>query len=113
MENPWLNELGQHHPYAYNVMVHTRAAERAGIREGDPIWLETAEGLRVRARAKLSECIHPEVVAVAGNFGHWSRGRAIAKGQGVHFNSLMALNWERIDMISGGMDSCVKVRIYR
>ena len=66
---------------------------------------------KAQGRAKLTECIHPEVVALAGTFGHWAKGMPIAKGKGVHFNAFLNYSQECIDTVSSALDACVKVRV--
>ncbi|MBI4321082.1 MAG: molybdopterin-dependent oxidoreductase, partial [Chloroflexi bacterium] len=112
-ENPWLNELGEHHPSAYKILMNGETARRKGIRDGDSIWLETPAGRKVGGRVKLTEGIHPEVLGIAGTFGHWAAGKPIAKGKGVHFNSLLPLGLEQIDYTSAAVDCCLKVRVYK
>ena len=42
-----------------------------------------------------------------------NKGRPIAKGMGVHFNTLLPIDNARTDPISGGLDSCVRVDVTR
>ncbi|MBI2304101.1 MAG: molybdopterin-dependent oxidoreductase [Chloroflexi bacterium] len=111
-ENPWLNELSEQHPYAYKIMINTETAKRKGIQDGELIAVESAAG-RAQGRAKVTECIHPEVVAMAGVLGSWARGKPIARGKGPHFNSLLSLDKERVDWVSAAVDACVRVKVYR
>ena len=109
-QNPWLNDLAEHNPYAYKILINTETGKRKGIKDGATIWVESEAG-KVKGEAKLTECIHPEVVGIAGVFGSWAAGKPVAKGKGVHFNSLLPLSKERIDPISTGVDSCVRVKV--
>jgi molybdopterin-containing oxidoreductase family molybdopterin binding subunit len=111
-ENPWLGELSERNPYAYKILINTETAARKGVRDGDRIWVESEAG-KVTGEAKVTECIHPEVVGIAGVFGSWAEGKPVAKGKGVHFNSLLPLNMSRIDPISSGVDSCIRVNVYK
>ena len=56
---------------------------------------------------------HPEAVAVAGTFGSWAKGKPIARGKGVHHNSLLPVSDDRIDVLSGAIDDCVEVKVYK
>ena len=109
-QNPWLNDLAEHHPYAYKIWINAETAARKGIRDGEEIWLESEAG-KVRGQAKITECIHPEVLGIAGVFGSWAKGKPVAKGKGVHFNSLLPISLDRIDPISTGVDSCIRVKV--
>jgi molybdopterin-containing oxidoreductase family molybdopterin binding subunit len=111
-QNPWLSEVAERNPYAYKILINTETAERKGVRDGDDIWVESEAG-KVKGVAKVTECIHPEVVGIAGVFGSWADGKPVAKGKGVHFNSLLPLNMSRIDPISSGVDSCIRVKVSR
>jgi anaerobic selenocysteine-containing dehydrogenase len=107
--NPWINELCENIPYAYSVLVNADAARAKGIHDGDEVWLETPAA-KMRVKVKLTQCIHPEVVGIAGHFGHWSPGMPIAQGKGVNFNSLLPTDLEHIDKISTALDHCVPVK---
>lgn len=110
-QNPWLNELADHHLYAYKMLIHPKAAATNNVKDGDLLWVESEIG-RVKAWAKVSECVHPEVVAVAGTFGHWAKDMPVAFGRGTHFNSLVRWSMDRIDTVSAALDTCVKVKVY-
>ncbi|MFQ5851871.1 MAG: molybdopterin-dependent oxidoreductase, partial [Candidatus Binatia bacterium] len=110
-ENPWINELCER-TNAYNVVINQEVANAKGISDGDEVWLESPVR-KVRAKAKLTQCIHPQVVGVAGHFGHWSPGMPIAQGKGINFNALLPTDLEHIDKISTALDHCVQVRLYK
>ena len=111
-QNPWLNDLAEHNPYAYKILINADTAARKKIKDGETIWVESEAG-KVKGEAKLTECIHPEVVGIAGVFGSWARGKPVAKGKGVHFNTLLPLSLDRIDPVSTGVDSCIRVKVSR
>lgn len=110
-DNPWLAEIAERHPYAYKIMINAETAAKKGIVDGDEIVLCTPAGVRAQAIAKVSECIHPEVVGIASCFGHWAKARATARGRGIHFNSLIPYGLSQIDPMAGLMDACVKVKV--
>lgn len=111
-QNPWLTDLAEHHPYAYKILLNTQTAKRKGIKDGEEIWVESAAG-KVKGEVKVTECIHPEVVGIAGVFGSWAKGKPVARGKGVHFNTLLPINMDRIDPVSTGVDSCIRVKVSR
>lgn len=111
-ENPWLNEVSERHANAYKVLVNSQTAKAKGIRDGDLIWVETEEGRKVKGKAKVTECIHPQVVGIGGIFGSWAKEKPVAQGKGAHFNSLLPFGLHRVDMVSQAADSCVRVKIY-
>jgi anaerobic selenocysteine-containing dehydrogenase len=93
--------------------MNSRTASDKGISDGDPIWLESQGGRRLKGRARLIEAIHPQVVAVAGNGGHWAGGMPLAKDRGVFFNSLLTFDLEHIDLVALTIDGDVRVKVYR
>ena len=110
-DNPWLAELADRHPYAYKVLINSKTALKKGIGDDDEILIETPHGASARGIAKLSECIHPDVIGIASCFGHWAKARTMARNQGVHFNSLLPYGLSQIDFMAGLMDACVKVKV--
>jgi len=111
-ENVWLNEIAERHPRTLKIEINTETAKKRGIKDGDTIWVESIAG-KVKGIAKVTECIHPEVVSVAGSLGGWAKGRPIARGKGVHYNSLLPEAEDRVDHITGGIEGCVEVKVYK
>lgn len=112
-QNPWLDDLSQHHPYVYTVIINSESAKKNGISDGDIVWVESDSG-RQRGKAKVTEGIHPEAIGIAGTFGHWAKGLPVARGKGIHFNSLFPIDsLGLVDRVSGAQDCCIKVKIYK
>jgi molybdopterin-containing oxidoreductase family molybdopterin binding subunit len=112
-ENPWLDEASQSEPYSYFICLNPRTAAARGIADGDLIWVESTAGRRVPGRARLSEGVHPEAVAIAGNGGHWARGMPVAHGQGAFFNALRSFDPEATESASLTIDGDARVRVYK
>jgi len=110
-ENPWVNEICEQ-TNAYHIIINESVATAKGIANGDSVWLESPV-LKVRAIAKVTQCIHPQVVGVGGHFGHFAPGMPISRGKGVAFNALLPTDLERIDKISTALDNCVEVKVYK
>lgn len=108
--NPWLVELAEHHPWAFKIIINVDAAAKRGIKDGDRIVVEGATGYEVEGVAKLTQCIHPEVVALSRHGGHWC-SHPVAKGKGTHFNTLVPHETEYIDPMYGGLEGCIRVRV--
>jgi anaerobic selenocysteine-containing dehydrogenase len=106
--NPWLAELSEHHRTALYVTLNSGTARARGVGDGDEIELTGVNGYTARGRARLSECVHPDVVAIASCFGHWSRGQAM---KGIHFNSFIPLELRGMEMLSGDYDHCALVTV--
>jgi len=110
-ENPWVNEICEQ-TNAYRILINESVAKAKGISNGDTVWLESPVK-KVRATAKVTQCIHPQAVGVGGHFGHWAPGMPISRGKGVNFNALLPTDLEHIDMISTALDHCVQVKVYK
>ncbi|MCC6609886.1 MAG: molybdopterin-dependent oxidoreductase [Burkholderiales bacterium] len=110
-ENPWIDEICEA-TGAYSILLNKAVGREKGIGNGDTVWLESPV-CKVRAKVKLTECIHPEAVGVGGHFGHWSPGMPVSRGKGVNFNSLLPTDLDHIDLISTALDHCVQVRVYK
>ena len=112
-ENPWLDEISSMaEPWSYFISINSATARAKGIKDGDWIWVESAEAGRVKGRARLVEGIHPEVVGIANNGGHWAPGMPVARGKGVFFEALMPLNLKALDPVSLTIDCDARVRVY-
>ncbi|MBI2369532.1 MAG: molybdopterin-dependent oxidoreductase [Deltaproteobacteria bacterium] len=115
-DNPWLDEACSIDRFAYHVAIHAETARRKGIQDGDWIEITSAStGATVRGRAALTEGIHPEVIAIAGCGGHWSKFLTVAnrEGRGVCFEWLMPVGLGNLDIPSLTQDQCVPVRVAR
>jgi formate dehydrogenase major subunit len=66
--NPWLAELQQD----MFVEINPRDSNNAGIRDGDDVWVEGAEGARVKVKAMVTRRVAPGVVFMPFHFaGHF------------------------------------------
>lgn len=109
-ENPWLNEICERTPYTYPVLINEETGKKKGLKDGDGIWLESPVR-KVKAIAKLTQCVHPEVIGIAGHFGHWAKGMPISRGKGVAFNLFIPHELNNMDMISTAIDNCIPLKI--
>jgi len=101
--NVYLLELKNENP----LMINTMTAKKLSISDGDIVFVESPYG-RVKAKVKITEGIHPEVVGLQHGFGHWAFGK-LAKGRGT---SDSVLRPTKSDPISGQAlhkECCVKI----
>jgi anaerobic selenocysteine-containing dehydrogenase len=97
----------QSEPYCYFICRTHAPPPPGALADGDPILVESTAGRRVPGRARLSEGVHPEAVAIAGNGGHWARGMPVARGQSAFFNALLSFDPE----MEPACD--IRVRVYK
>ena len=112
LENAWLRDVAEHFdPFLHAILINRKTAEAKGLKDGDMVWLESQYGGKIQGPVKLSELFHPEVVGIAGNFGHKSSQMAPVALKGLHFNQLMSPDPGDIDPVSGGFAGAPKVKI--
>ena len=109
--NPFLMEIAEEDPYHLTVMINEQTAIRRGINDGDMVWIESRIA-EAKAKTKLSEGIHPEVVAISGGYGRWLN-HPVAKDKGVICPDFCPIGLDYSGMIGGSMESAAKVRIYK
>ncbi|MET4128274.1 formate dehydrogenase subunit alpha [Roseovarius sp. MBR-6] len=69
--NPWLAELQQD----MFVEVNPRDANNLGVRDGAQVWVEGAEGAKVKVMAMVTERVAPGVVFMPFHFGGHFEGK--------------------------------------
>ncbi|MCW8975850.1 MAG: formate dehydrogenase subunit alpha, partial [Sedimenticola sp.] len=69
--NPWLAELQQD----MFVEVHPRDANNSGIRDGDDVWVEGAEGAKVKVKAMVTRRVASGVAFMPFHFGGHFEGK--------------------------------------
>jgi len=112
-ENPWLHDAATHDPYLHFVCLNRKTAESRGLRDGDEVWVESAYGGKIKGTVRLTEGLHPEVVGIAGLFGHSSKQMNPVALRGLHFNSLMSREPRDVDPISAGFNGAPAVKVYK
>ncbi len=111
-KNPHLQELAWATGEIFNVAIHPSVAAQLGISNGDTVEIESAGGKKISVQARISTNVHPRVISASGNVAKiLSPDEKQVMGQGVHINSFLPYDMNRIDMVSGALDACVKVRI--
>ncbi|TVO70732.1 formate dehydrogenase subunit alpha [Sedimenticola selenatireducens] len=69
--NPWLAELQQD----MFVEIHPRDANNAGVKEGDDVWVEGAEGTKVKVKAMITRRVASGVAFMPFHFGGHFEGK--------------------------------------
>ena len=68
--NPWLAELQQD----MFVEIHPRDANNLGVRDGEQVWVEGAEGAKVKVMAMVTERVGEGVAFMPFHFGGHFQG---------------------------------------
>jgi anaerobic selenocysteine-containing dehydrogenase len=112
-DNPWIDDICTRNRFDYNILVNTETAAKKGISDGDEIWVESRVG-KVKGKVRVTGCVHPQVVGMLGGlFGQWAKAKTIARGKGVHVNTLIPFGWEYMGTITSQLDTCARVKIYK
>ena len=96
------------------VEIHPKAAEALGVRHGDLVWVESAQG-KVRVRAKLVEGIWQNAINIPFGQGHasaaqWGRDNAGKRVIGVNPLQLVAARTEKNSGLPVIAPTRVKIR---
>ncbi len=115
--NPWIGDISEKlDPYGLYVWINEDTAKARGIANGDLIWVES-ENSKNQARAKVSQTIHPRVIAVSRHFGKWA-ANSVTKSLsdrhlGLAHQALRPDKLEYIDTLNATLENCVKVKVYK
>jgi anaerobic selenocysteine-containing dehydrogenase len=66
----WLSEIYHSNP----AWIHPQTAAKRGIKNGDKIKVKSSVG-EIVTKARVTEEVHPQVVAISMHRGHWAYGR--------------------------------------
>lgn len=103
MNNKWLMEY-----QGENVLwINSSTAGGLGIADGDSVWVEN-QYAKARAKAKVTQRIHPNVVGMVHGFGHWGLG-GTAKNKGTNDTQFVPGKAERLSGMARHKESAVKV----
>ncbi|MFN0304229.1 MAG: molybdopterin-dependent oxidoreductase [Burkholderiales bacterium] len=92
------------------VIINRQAAKKLGLREGDPVVIESVTGI-TRGNAVLREGIRPDTLVMIGQFDHWKT--PFAKDLNMpSLNSVTALSLALTDSTGSGSDIC-RVKLYK
>jgi len=108
---PWAQELYLNPLYGtgWNNLaeINPETARKYGVADGDTVSVESEVG-RIVATARLSEGIHPTVVAMSYGQGHWAYGKW-AKGTGANPNEIMGVMYEHITGMAAYFNTRVRI----
>lgn len=109
---PWAQEMYLNPMYGQGwgnfAEINPETARKYGVAEGDPVIVESEVG-QIKATAKLSEGIHPGIVAMCYGQGHWAYGRW-AKGIGANPNEITGVMYEHVTGMSAYFNTRVRIQ---
>lgn len=109
-KNPLLLSLSARHNDLRSIWINSKTAAARGIADDDSVVIETSQGRQQTAVARVTELVHPEVVATQGCGGGWVD---TATRQEVNFNALLTIDEDHIDFLSGALDCAISARVFK
>ncbi len=82
------NELRMQLYSENSAIIHSKTAQKLGIKDGDEVIVESRVG-KIKLKAQLREGIRPDCVCIEHGFGHWSKELTIAYSQGANDGDLI------------------------
>ncbi|CDX04182.1 MopB_phenylacetyl-CoA family molybdopterin oxidoreductase [Desulfitobacterium hafniense] len=113
--NPWLIEWSEkYNPYFNVAMMNTATAAAKGLKSGDMVVIESAEGRKIQGKLLVTELIHPEALGIGGALGryHKSLGKN-ASDKTLFWNNLITVELDRMDPVTGAVEAVVNVKVYK
>ncbi len=107
---PWAQEIYfVMHGAGWNSLAEMNedAALAVGVRDGEEVWVESPFS-RVKAKARVTEWVRPDCVAMARGQGHYAPGRW-HKGIGVNPNDITGVDFDRLSGQPAIFNTRVKV----
>lgn len=98
--------------FGLNILLNTETAKKRGLADGEEVWIETTNDIRVKAVMRVINGIHPEVIGFPGLYGRWARDLPRKARVGTHFNTLLEHGLDKIDTVAGTTDMCVRAKVY-
>jgi anaerobic selenocysteine-containing dehydrogenase len=90
------------------IEINREVGESVGFKNGQMIWVESPFE-KIKGKVKLSDGIHPAVVAIASGQGHYAYGKW-QKGIGVNPLEIIGVDYDRLSGQSAFFNT--RVRVY-
>jgi len=89
------------------VEINPETAAKLRLRDGQLVWVESSFQ-KIKAKLKISEGVHPEVIALASGQGHSSYGQW-QKGIGVNPNDILGVDYDTLSGQAAFFNTRVKI----
>jgi thiosulfate reductase / polysulfide reductase chain A len=109
---PWAQEISLvMHGVGWATLaeINAETAHRLHIKDGDEVWVESTKG-KLKLKARVTEWVHPEVIAIARGQGHYASGKW-QKDIGVNPNDIAEFGNEPLSGQAALYNT--RVKIYR
>jgi anaerobic selenocysteine-containing dehydrogenase len=107
-QNPILNALGG--TDENRIAINAGTAKQMGIKDGDMVVIETRVG-KARGKAKLTQGMRPDVIAVSYSYGHFSTGFPAQAKKGTWINQALELHPDKLSGMNSFNDT--KCKLYK
>jgi anaerobic selenocysteine-containing dehydrogenase len=87
--------------------INSETAKSLKLRDGQVVWVESPFQ-KIKAKVKLSEGVHPDVIAIPSGQGHTSYGKW-QKGIGVNPNEILGVDYDTLSGQAAFFNTRVKV----
>ena len=108
--NPYIIEFAKRDPFTLNIIMNAKTGKKKNIQDGGTVTLKNPSGDKLTGTVKLSNLIHPQVIAIGGG-GGWAKGRPLARNMGYNSNKLLRLNQYFICPITGTHEITARVKV--
>ena len=107
---PWAQEIFlpmQGIGWGNPAEINSETGRNLGLKDGEEVWIESPFG-KIRTRIKISEGIHPKIIAIAWGQGHTSYGKW-QKGIGSNPNTIIGVDFDGLSGQAAFFNTRVKV----
>ena len=94
INQPYLKEITTLNDWG-RVWIHKERAKALGIKDGDCMTISSSVG-KGRARAKVTDGIHPDCVFLPSGYGVFSRNLHTGFGFGISYNDFLPTYFEPV-----------------
>lgn len=112
-QNPWLVDWSQDHDPFYNVItLNPDTAASLGLKSGDMVKVESVYG-QTQGKLYLTQTVHPQAAGIGGAMGRKTMTLGKKAASRIHYNALMGAPIGTFDIIDGGTENTVRVKVYK
>ncbi|BAK43433.1 molybdopterin-dependent oxidoreductase [Eggerthella sp. YY7918] len=112
-QNPWVGDWNERfNPFYNSITMHTSAAEKRGLKEGDIVVVESAYG-ETKGKLHVTELLHPQAIGIPGATGRKVKTLGAHLAERVHWNCLTEGLPGSMSPVTGAVENTVRVKVYK